>query len=614
MRKIELLAPARTADIGIEAIRHGADAVYIGGPAFSARAAAANSVDDIARVVDYAHTFGARVYVPLNTILYDHELLEAERTIHQLYNIGADAIIVQDFGVLQLDLPPIALHASTQMDTYTPERVRFLYEAGFNQIVLARELTLGQIAACAAEAKEVPLEVFVHGAVCVSYSGRCFASQYTVGRSANRGDCSQFCRMAFDLVDADGHVVREQKHLLSLHDMNRSNSVEEMLLAGVSSFKIEGRLKDVSYVKNITAHYRRLLDEAISKHSDSVERLSYGHEQYTFTPNPSKSFNRGFSPYFLHGRQEGQEAFDTPKAMGEYVGVVSEVRRKSLVVKGEAQFANGDGLCFKTTEGKLIGFRVNRAEGNELFPAEMPALYRGAVLYRNSDQAFTALMAKPTAKRTLPLHLRLSDTPDGFCLTLTQPDGLSISVSEACPKEQARTPQADNMRKQLAKLGDTDYEAASIALDVADNPFIPSSWLANLRRRGVEALAEARRAHYQQETPRSRGEHAFMPMGQLNYQSNVANHLAERYLLAHGAEHIEPAMEVQPITDRAPLLMTCKHCLRYSHNVCPTHHKRRPTWKEPLSLRLADGRVFPLAFDCKQCVMHVYAAAPQAQP
>lgn len=612
MRKIELLAPARNAEIGIEAIRHGADAVYIGGPAFSARAAAANSIDDIARVVDYAHTFDARVYVPLNTILYDHELAQAEQTIHALYRVGVDAIIVQDFGILQFDLPPIALHASTQMDTYTPERVRFLYEAGFNQIVLARELTLGQIAACAVEAREVPLEVFVHGAVCVSYSGRCFASQYNVGRSANRGDCAQFCRMAFDLVDAKGEVVRAQKHLLSLHDMNRSNSIEEMLLAGVSSFKIEGRLKDITYVKNITAHYRRLLDTAISKHADRFERLSTGQEHLAFTPDPNKSFNRGFSPFFLHGRQAGQEAFDTPKAMGEFVGHVRELRRKSFVVKGKATFSNGDGLCFKTPEGKLIGFRVNRAEGSELFPAEMPALYQGAALYRNSDHAFTALMAKPTAKRVLPLDICLSETADGYSLTLTQPNGLSVTIAEPCEKAPARTPQADNIRKQLAKLGDTDYEAATIKLALTSEPFIPSSWLAALRRKAIERLIAHRRATYQQEAPRSRGETAYMAMGHLDYTHNVANRCATNYLLTHGAEHIEPAMEVQPVVDRAPLLMTCKHCLRYSHNCCPTHHKRRPTWQEPLALRLADGRTFPLVFDCKACVMHVYAPAPQS--
>ena len=385
MTPLELLAPAKNLACGMAAVDHGADAVYIGAQRFGARVAAGNSVEDIRQLCDYAHPYGVRVYVTVNTIIYDEELEETEQLIRQLEEIGVDAILVQDMGVLRMDLPPIALHASTQTDNRTAGKVRWLRDLGFQRVVLARELSVSEIAAIHQEVPDMPLEVFVHGALCVSYSGLCYASQYCFGRSANRGACAQFCRMRFDLLDADGKELEHQRHLLSLKDMNLSDHLEELIEAGATSFKIEGRLKEVSYVKNVVAAYSQRLDAVIARHPDRYCRASQGHCTYSFTPNLNKTFNRGFTTYFLHGRQPDIFSPDTPKAMGEYVGYVKEIRRDSFNVAGTASFANGDGLCFINKERELEGFRVNRAEGNRLYPHEMPRhLHAGMALYRNT--------------------------------------------------------------------------------------------------------------------------------------------------------------------------------------------------------------------------------------
>lgn len=394
MRQIELLSPARNADCGIEAILHGADAVYIGGPSFSARAAAGNSVEDIARLCRFAHLYGARIYITLNTILHDDELSEAERMVHELYQAGVDALIVQDLGLLRLDLPPIALHASTQMDNRTPEQARRLEALGFSQIVVARELSLTDIRAIS-QATPLPLEAFVHGALCVSYSGQCYASQYCFGRSANRGCCAQFCRLAFDLVDSEGRTVIRDKHLLSLRDMNRLNSLEAMMDAGVSSFKIEGRLKEAGYVKNVTAAYRQAIDKILERRAADYCRSSYGRSTLTFTPQPEKSFNRGFTEYFLHDRRTPMHSFDTPKAMGEAIGEVNRVERRAFTIhpakpspSSDGEICAGDGLCYIDPDGHLQGFRVNRVDPDgRILPATMPPFAKG--------QNFFGTMTKP---------------------------------------------------------------------------------------------------------------------------------------------------------------------------------------------------------------------------
>lgn len=604
-RKIELLSPARDAACGREAVLHGADAVYIGGPAFGARAQAGNDVESIAALCRFAHTYDARVYVTLNTILYDDELAEAERIAWALYRAGADALIVQDVGLLRLDLPPIALHASTQMDNRSPEEARFLESVGFSQIVVARELSLAETARIHA-AVNVPLEAFVHGALCVSYSGRCYASEHCFARSANRGRCAQFCRLPFDLIDADGKCVVAGRHLLSLRDMNRTASLEEMMDAGISSFKIEGRLKDAAYVKNVTAWYRRELDKVLARRSAHYERASWGTTRTTFDPQPEKSFNRGFTEYFLHGRGEPIHCFETPKARGEAVGRVERVGRGSLSVTATtARFANGDGLCFLDREGRLHGFRLNRAEGRELFPAEMPeGLRPGTALYRNHDQAFEKVLAHLSAERKLGVSLTLRETAAGYAIDARDETGRSVSLAFDAPHETARTPQRENIGRQLTRLGDTPFECTVLEIATAGERFIPASQLAAWRRATTDALLRAHRCTYERPLRQAEDKSAALPATQLDYTANVANRAAAAFYADHGATRVQPAYELQP--PAAACIMECRHCLRHALGCCTRDGKPLP-WKEPLMLQTSDGKRFRLQFDCKNCQMNVYA-------
>ena len=490
MTPLELLAPAKNLACGMAAVDHGADAVYIGAQRFGARAAAGNSVDDIRQLCDYAHPYGVKVYVTVNTIIYDEELEATEQLIRQLDEIGVDAILVQDMSVLRMAIPPLPLHASTQTDNRTAEKVRWLQQLGFKRVVLARELSVSEIAAIHQEVPDMPLEVFVHGALCVSYSGLCYASQYCFGRSANRGACAQFCRMKFDLLDVDGKEIEHQRHLLSLKDMNQSDHLEELIEAGATSFKIEGRLKEVSYVKNVVAAYSQRLDAIIACNPDRYCRASKGNCTYSFVPNLNKTFNRGFTTYFLHGRQKDISSPDTPKAIGEYVGYVKEIRRDSFNVAGTASFANGDGLCFINGERELEGFRVNRAEGNRLYPHEMPRhLHAGMALYRNNDQEFERKLSRQSSERKIPLVMQLRATDDGFALSA---DGVEVSI--VCEHQQAEKPQQENIIRQLSRLGGTPYECSRVELPAGFNYFIPSSRLAELRRLLIEgAASEGRR-------------------------------------------------------------------------------------------------------------------------
>lgn len=610
--QIELLAPARNLETGIEALRHGADAVYIGGPAFGARSAAGNSVEDIRQLCDYAHIFGARVYVTINTILYDDEIPAVESLVRELYDVGVDALITQDLAFFTMDIPPIALHASTQMDNCTPERARFLEAAGFSQIVLARELSLEQIHDVHS-ATLLPLEAFVHGALCVSYSGRCYASEYCFGRSANRGRCAQFCRLAFDLVDAKGEVVKHDKHLLSLRDMNRSEDLEAMLDAGVRSFKIEGRLKDVAYVKNVTARYRQILDVILERRSADYVRASRGQSTYTFRPELSKSFNRGFTQYFLRGRTPDLWNFQTPKAMGERVGEVTRVSSRALYYKGDVELSNGDGLVFIGAQGKLEGFRANRVEGHQVFPLKMPAVRVGDTLFRNEDRLWENLLAAKSAERKLPIDILLSESDGHYTLSARLShspavDVEALTVHFAIEVQRATRPQAENIRQNLSKLGDTPFSAADVVIDMDYECFIPASQLGKMRRELVEAFVLHLQQHHVEHRPlrRDTDRQALtidLHNAQLPYSANVANSKARQWMLSHGAAVVEPAFEVKRPAEAH--LMTCRHCLRYALGQCPRETGRRPTWAEPLSLRLPDGRSFPLRFDCSNCEMHV---------
>ena len=605
-RKIELLAPAKNLECGIAAIDHGADAVYIGAPRFGARAAAGNSIEDLAELVKYAHLYNVRIYVTLNTILKDEELPDTEKMIWDLYKIGVDALIVQDMGLLSLNLPPIPLHASTQMDNRTAGKVKFLADAGFRQVVLARELSLEQIRKIHETVPQTPLEVFVHGALCVSYSGQCYVSQHCFGRSANRGECAQFCRLAFDMVDADGKTIVQNKHLLSLKDLNQSEELEKLLDAGASSFKIEGRLKDVSYVKNVVAYYRQKLDAILKRRKEYI-RASSGSVKLAFRPQLDKSFTRGFTNYFLFERSKEIFSFDTPKSLGEEMGYVKEIRGNFIIVAGVKPFNNGDGICYLDERGKLKGLRINRVENNKLFPAgEMPRIKPRTVLYRNSDQEFEKMMARKSAERKLGVEIALTENNFGFTLSMTDEDDVSVSIAMEREKELARTPQTENIKAQLAKLGNTPFEAERIDVDLKDNWFLPSSVLAEARREAIEKLLQARKMNYRQEiVSMPQTDHPF-PQSELTYLGNVMNEGSAAFYRQHGVLQIAPAFEKRPAKDA--VLMFCKHCLRYSMGWCPVRHKEKSPYREPYYLVSMDGKRFRLEFDCKHCQMKVLAA------
>ena len=498
MQTLELLAPAKTAVIGIEAIRHGADAVYIGADSFGARSAAGNSIADIAQLCQYAHTFGARVYVTINTLVYEHEIAALKQLISALDAIEVDALLLQDMGVYALIKRWITaekwhfqLHASTQTDNRSASKVAWLQALGFQRAVLARELSVEEIAAIHAQVPGMELEVFVHGALCVSYSGVCYASQHCFGRSANRGACAQFCRMKFDLVDATGKEIEHQRHLLSLKDLNQLNQIEQLVTAGACSFKIEGRLKEADYVKNVVSAYSQQLNAIVKRHPQRYRRASWGEVDYHFTPDLNKTFNRGYTHYFLDGRVPHIANFDTPKAMGEFVGTVKAIRGHALIVAGVASFSNGDGLCFVNAQRELEGFRVNRVEGNKLFPQRMPQQLReGMRLYRNQDVAFDKILAKLTAERHMALDMLLGTTADGFFLQAKH-DGMeeAVSCTITFAHEKAKSLQADNMRMQLTKLGGTEFVCRQLTFsDGVEQLFLPSSLLAQLRRGVVTQL------------------------------------------------------------------------------------------------------------------------------
>ena len=581
MRRLELLAPAKNLECGIAAIDHGADAVYIGPERFGARVAAGNSISDIRQLCEYAHRFAAKVYATVNTLIYADERTDVERLLWQLYEADVDAVLIQDMSILGMNLSPIALHASTQADNRTAAKVRQQYERGMHRVVLARELSVDEIAAIHAAVPEAELEVFVHGALCVSYSGCCYASEYCFGRSANRGACAQFCRMAFDLLDADGQVLEYNRYLLSLKDLNQIDTLQQLIDAGATSFKIEGRLKDIAYVKNVTAAYSERLNDIIRHHPDLYCRASLGRCIYTFQPDLRKSFNRGFTHYFLKGRQPDIFSPDTPKAMGEFVGTVKEIRGNSFTVAGTSRFANGDGLCFinnNVRARELEGFRVNRAEGNRLFPYQMPrSLSPGMALYRNEDVEFERLLSRRSSERKIPLTFLLSVTPTGFSLST---DGVVATID--CEHQQAEKPQRENIIRQLKKLGGTPYECTEVQMSEDFNFFIPSSLLTNLRHSLVEQLMSSQVTRHE---------------AKLSCAGNVIVPRWERDCPTPGTKQSHGGI--------IPL-MECRHCLRYALGYCSRLHRKAP-WREPLSLRLGDGRCFRLEFDCKNCQMNVYA-------
>lgn len=609
MTNLEILSPARDLKCGMAAIDHGADAVYIGASKFGARASAGNSIEDIESLCHYAHQYGAKVYVTVNTIIYDKELQETVKLVRQLERIGADAILLQDMGLLNIlreDGISIAVHASTQTDNRTTEKVKWLASMGIKRVVLARELSIEEIEEIHKAVPDVELEVFVHGALCVSYSGQCYASQYCFGRSANRGECAQFCRMAFDLLDADDNVIESSRHLLSLRDMAQFENLERLAKAGAVSFKIEGRLKDVDYVKNITAAYSERLNEICHKAPKTFKRASMGRCSYTFAPDIAKSFNRSFTTYFADGRQKQMASWDTPKAVGEPVGRVKEIRGRSFNVSTTTQFTNGDGLCFFNKANELIGFRVNKVENNRLFPLTMPKdLMPGTLLFRNHDQAFETLLSKISSIRKVKIDMRLDITEQELSLTVTNEQGNSYTASIPYTPQAARTPQGENIKRQLSKTGNTIYECEHIDIRCHEEvPFVANSMLSELRRQALEGLSCIKNDSGHN-TTELKDSDMKVPEYRYSYLYNAANEEARRFYAENDIQATAFETDANDAED-TKVLMQCRYCIKAEMGCCSkkTHGN---VLNEPLQIRLSDGKSFKLRFNCKKCEMEVLA-------
>lgn len=627
---LELLAPARDADIGIEAINHGADAVYIGGPGFGARDKAPNAIEDIARLVKHAHRFNARIFVTMNTILRDDELEGARQQAWQLHEAGVDALIVQDMGLLELDLPPMQLHASTQTDIRTPEKARFLQDVGFSQMVLARELDLKQILAIKAEVQQATLEFFVHGALCVAYSGQCFISHAHSGRSANRGSCSQECRLPYTVTDAKGRVVAHDKHVLSLKDNDQSANLEALIDAGIRSFKIEGRYKDMATVKNVTAHYRSLLDAIMEKRPE-LASTGHGRCTFTFTPEPEQAFNRGGTDYFVNGRKIDIGAFDSPKHAGLPLGDIVRVGAADFDIDTRDALKvvnNGDALTWWDRQGELQGVPVNVATalGGTRWKIEpnlskgqgfgdLKDLFPGTAVSRNRDMAWERMLAKPSADRRIAVDLTLAQVNEGFELVLKDETGVKAAVKLPHAHEPARDgSQAQaQLQEGLAKLGDTIFEARRVRLAMRGEPlFLPASKLNALRRDGIAALEAAREAAFER-LPRARPVEPPVPYPEdtLSYLANVYNGQAAAFYARHGVKVIGAAYESHEELGEVPLMIT-KHCVRWSLSLCPKQAKgvtgvQGTVRAEPLTLTHGEDKL-TLRFDCKPCEMHVVGA------
>lgn len=605
--KLELLAPAKNADIAIEAIKHGADAVYMGASKFGARAAATNSLDDIRKAVDFAHKFNARIYVTINTILFDDELKDVERLIAKLYNIGVDAIIVQDLAILRLNLPPIELHASTQCDIRTPDKAEFLEKMGFSQLVLARELSCEEITAIR-DKVSVPLEAFIHGALCVSYSGRCGISYACMNRSANRGECAQMCRLPYNLEDEEGNVIIKNKHLLSLKDLNQSINIQDLIKAGVTSFKIEGRLKDVDYVKTIVAYYRELIDKFISENSDKYERSSCGNTKLNFIPQPDKVFNRSFTSYFLKNRnpQNGikMASIDTPKSQGEYIGRVVFSRGQLLKIDTKKQISNGDGLSY--FEGNdYTGFRVNRVDGNILYPNQRVNLKKGTELYRTFNKKFTEITATVSAERTISVDFELRYNNNLLILDAIDERGNEVTSTIELEEElqTAKSKQDDRQIDVLSKLGNTIYRVNNVA--VLGDLFVPNSILAELRRKTIDLLDSNQKINYNYNYRKAEDRSFRYFNTELTHTDNVSNKLSEAFYREHGVEKMSYAIETRDNNFiNNEVLMHTRYCVLRELGYC---RKDKKSQKLSTSLYLVNDRVrMRIETDCFKCEMRIY--------
>ena len=609
LREIELLAPARDCLTAIEAINYGADAVYIGAESFGARSAAGNSIEDIAKVVDYAHKFNVKVYVTVNTLIYDNELRLVEKLINDLYKIGVDALIVQDMGILRMDIPPIELHASTQCDIRTPEKAAFLEAVGFSQLVLARELCYDEITAIR-QATSAKLESFIHGALCVSYSGRCQISEVLKNRSANRGECAQICRLPFDLIDFNSNVLIESKHLLSLKDFNQSDNMLRLLNAGVDSFKIEGRLKDINYVRNVVAFYRQKIDKIILSQPERFKASSRGAVNINFTPDLHKSFNRGFTQYFFDRRNPDNgssiASIYTPKSLGEEIGRVENCKHRTLKISSEYELNNGDGLSFFDKDGNYAGFRINRADGKILSLSKDVSIARNTILYRTFDKQFEDELNKSNSLRKIRIEFLLSVNKNMVALEAIDERGndVTCSIITEHTVDKAKTPQDDRQRETLSKTGNTIYVIGNVS--TAGDFFIPQSILAELRRKVIEMLDISQNATYKFKYRKPEDNEVSYTCQTLKYADNVSNHLAEQFYKEHHVAKIEPALEVNKENIGNKIVMHTRYCLRRELGVCKKYSHKQQL---PDKLYLRNGNILlALTFDCKACEMLISVA------
>lgn len=604
--KLELLSPAKDLETGIAAIDCGADAVYIGAPQYGARAAAGNSLEDIRKLVDYAHKYWAKVYVTVNTVLYDDELPDVQNLINSLYEMKVDAVIFQDMALLEMDLPLLPLYASTQTHNYEIERIKFLDRLGIKRIILARELTIKEIIKIKNEV-DAELEFFVHGALCVSLSGQCYMSHELTGRSANRGECAQNCRLPYSLVDAKGKVMIENKHLLSLRDLNLSEYLNDLVEAGITSFKIEGRLKDVGYVKNITAFYRQQIDDII-RNNNKYQRASSGYSVIPFEPDPERTFNRGYTTYFFNDRTDHVSSHDSPKSTGKYLGKITEVNKNGFVIGTTERISNGDGLCFYDNNGELVGKYVNRVEGNTVYTQELNGIKPGTKIYRNYDHSFEKLLERE-CKRKIKTEITIEEIENGLKVTAKDEDGVAVSENYELKKEVASNPERalETIKKQFAKSGDTIYEIEFVTLNISAPLFIQIGQINEMRRRILKSLeAERLEKHKieigkQNPERRTKNQKLKLPESNLDYKFNVTNKLSEKFYREKGAVEIEPGYELQK-NYSGKTVMTCKYCIKDELGLCPFDTDKKVD--EPLFL-INESRKYRLHFNCKDCLMEI---------
>ena len=607
-KKIEILAPAKNLIQGIAAINAGADAVYIGAPQFGARTNATNSIEDIAEMVRYAHLFNAQVFVVINTILYDDELEICRKLIYQLYDIGIDALIIQDMAILEMKLPPIVLHASTQTNNRDPKHVKFLRDAGIKRVVLARELNLDQVKEIH-EATDAELEFFVSGALCVSFSGNCYMSIANGERSANRGSCAQNCRLPYELIDGTGTTLIQTAHLLSIKDLDLSDQLPALIEAGITSFKIEGRLKDIVYVKNNTSFLRKRLDEFLENNPDKYQKASSGRTFYNFEPEMDRSFNRGYTDYFVNKRKEKIGSWDTPKSQGQFIGKVLEVKANGYVIENYEKLNNGDGLYFVNSNGEADGAQVNIIVNDIVLLNVLKSISVGTTIFRNSDAEFIKMVEQErSAIRKIGVHLHFSEIHKGFRLLAIDEDGHESEMILKMEKSLANSGESviPNIKKNLSKTGNTVFVVDEIDVQLIDNWFLPISKVNEIRRDVLQQLVEIRISQYQRETHQIiKTEHPY-PVEKLDFTYNVSNQLARNFYKRHGVTEIEKAFELQWDPGKSRV-MTTKYCVKYELGKCARFQRATMGEKVVEPLTLKHGEIeYKLKFNCKPCEMEIW--------